>query len=166
MSLALIGFQNCGKTSLAKAYSVAFGLDFVDTDDLLIEASGYLSSRKAHTAMGGDAFRALESQCVLSLSNQADQIIATGGGVVLKPDNIAHLKTLGPVVYLQLARETVRARMTLLPSFLEDASEFDAYFDAREPIYQSAADLILPAEGASIAELTLSLHQSLFQAAR
>jgi len=153
MTLVLIGFKACGKTSVGSRLADAIHYDFIDTD-VLIEQAAHTSVRDLYLHKGEAHFRAVEKSAIQSLQPSQPTVIATGGGVVLDQDNIRHLQTLGRIIYLYVSRETCLSRFQTqpLPSFLEDESLLSVY-ERRQSLYRQAADLELSTEDKSIAEV-------------
>ena len=100
-NIVLIGFMGSGKSSIARELSHALGYPMVDTDALIVEQAGK-PIRKIFEDEGEDAFRDLESTILRNLegSQPTRRIIATGGGVILRPENREILRRLGFVVWL------------------------------------------------------------------
>ncbi|MCR9191313.1 MAG: shikimate kinase [Gammaproteobacteria bacterium] len=153
MTVVLIGFKACGKTSVGSRLAAAIQYDFIDTD-VLIEQAAHASVRDLYLHKGEAHFRAVEKSAIQSLQPSQPTVIATGGGVVLDQDNIRHLQTLGRIIYLYVSRETCHARFQTqpLPGFLAHESLLSVY-DRRQLLYQQAADLELSTEDKSITEV-------------
>lgn len=146
MIIFLIGYRCCGKTSAGKILAQELGFDFVDADEFLQE-----KEKKSVTDLvsekGWEHFRHLESQYLEQLCKNKNLVIATGGGVVEKDENILLLKTKGKTVWLKASFETISSRMnkdnaskSLRPSLtgkkIED--EISDVCKKRYPIYKDA----------------------------
>lgn len=156
-SLILCGYKACGKTTLGKRVAQRLGLQFIDLDDIIVTryraengSSTPQTCREIYALHGSKKFRALEKAALRSLMPSCLLVLATGGGVVLDPDNVQNLKALGLLVYLKVRSEILFKRLstgpvpaTLDPSNLE-ASFFTSYAE-REPIYSAVADVIVEA---------------------
>ena len=144
-SLVLIGPRGAGKTSAGRATAARLGWDFVDTD-ALIETRGRTIA-EIFAAEGEPGFRRLERSIIAELWPARDTVIATGGGVVLDPDNRRRLSALGPVVYLIADAEQLVARIagSDRPA-LTDAdplTEMRQVLIARDPLYRGTARTVL-----------------------
>lgn len=109
-NIVLIGFMGTGKTSVGKVLATKTGYSFVDSDEVLVRQEG----RDIPTIFAVDGevlFRLREKEVIASLASQSGQIIATGGGVVLNPENIALLRQSGVIVSLMASAETILQRV-------------------------------------------------------
>ena len=91
-------------------------------------------------------FRDLETETLRSLSTEEPAIIVTGGGIVLRSENVDLLKRLGAVVWLDADEATLRTRIHRLSDrpLLQTANPeatLSELLEAREPLYRNAADL-------------------------
>ena len=101
---------------------------------------------KIFSTHGEEHFRDLETETLRSLSAEEPAIIVTGGGVVLRSENVDLLKLLGAVVWLDADEVTLRTRIDRLSDrpLLQTANPeatLSELLEAREPLYRNAADL-------------------------
>jgi shikimate kinase len=108
-NLILCGFMATGKSSVGKQLAQLVGYDFVDMD-ASIEAEEGISIPQIFAQQGEAAFRALESKMVERISNRQRCVIATGGGTIVNPLNLAKLKSCGALVNLYADIDTILAR--------------------------------------------------------
>ncbi len=109
-NIVLVGFMGSGKTTLGKLLSEQTGMPLVDMDTQIEERAG--KSINDIFAQDGEAhFRALEREMAQELASKDGQIISTGGGIVLNPDNIADFEKTGLVVCLLVDADTVLDRI-------------------------------------------------------
>ena len=104
-NLVLIGPMGSGKSSIAREIARATGRRWVDTDQLVIRQDGR-SIAEIFAAQGEAHFRELETAALRSQAYNDRLIVATGGGIVTRPENITLLRELGHVIWLT-AREDV-----------------------------------------------------------
>ena len=90
-NIVITGMSGAGKSELGKALAEMTGWPWYDTDTLIIEKSG-ISIPEIVKRVGEEGFRDIESEVVRSLEDQTGIIISTGGGVVLREENIRSLK--------------------------------------------------------------------------
>jgi shikimate kinase len=90
VNLYLIGMMGCGKTTIGKLLAQKLGYYFFDTDDLIVKASGRTIS-DLFEKEGEDVFRELETQVLSEVSAYKNLVIATGGGIVIRPKNWSYL---------------------------------------------------------------------------
>lgn len=150
MNLYLIGHRCTGKTTLGRALARRLGRAFVDTDDRIVAQSGQ-SIADMVARHGWDHFRSREHDLIKKLSQQQDQVVATGGGIVLFTDNVAIMRAGGRVVWLRCRPDTIHRRMTADPRSgdmrpkLTPADtlheEIETTLKAREPLYRKAMDI-------------------------
>jgi shikimate kinase len=109
-NLILIGPMGAGKSSLGRRLAERFGLRFVDLDRVIeIDAGRGIPAIFAEEGEAG--FRRRERALLARLLEDEDQVIATGGGAVLDPDNRARMRDRGYVVHLDVDVETQLARL-------------------------------------------------------
>ena len=98
-----------GKTTIGNALAEHFALEFVDTDEL-IERKHAKKIANIFADYGEKFFREQESICLKAVCRKKFQVIATGGGVVLREENIKNLLSGAHVICLTATAETVLAR--------------------------------------------------------
>ena len=108
-NIVLIGFMGTGKTTIATKLANKLNMRYVSTDDL-IEKREKRTINEIFTKKGEDYFRDVESEIVRDLSAQEGLVIDTGGGVVIREENIPNLKTNGVVVCLTADEAMVMER--------------------------------------------------------
>ena len=108
-NIVLTGFMGSGKTAAGKILAGKLGIIFTDIDRLIEKEQGMPIS-EIFSRLGEDYFRNLEKEMVNKISEQKNQVIATGGGVVLNPENMANLRKNGTIIWLAVSAEAVRKR--------------------------------------------------------
>ncbi len=141
-NLVLIGMPGSGKTTLGRLLAEELGRPFADMD-LLIEEEQGISVPQIFERHGEDAFRRMEKDLAKRVGKGRGQVIATGGGTVLDPENVRSLAQNGTLIFLdrpldQLAREG--RPLSASPAALEHMSR------KRRPLYEAAADYIIAVE--------------------
>lgn len=169
MNIVLIGYRCSGKTTVGKLLSASTGKVFLDTDALVEELAG--SSIEALIASGGwEAFRGFEKQAVRVVSGRDNQIIATGGGVVLDEVNVNLLAPNALVVWLDGKAEVLRQRMEKeeqsgkhRPSLTgtDPLKEITEVLTVREPFYGQASALRVDTTGLSPEEVASAVIQAI-----
>ena len=118
--IVLIGFMATGKSAVGHALAARLGWTFLDTDDLIEQATGRtVPDVFAHD--GEPAFRALERDAAREAAAQDNAVIATGGGLWLDPANRALLSDGGFIVTLEARWDTILARHAGAESARPDA---------------------------------------------
>lgn len=98
-NVVLIGFMGTGKSEVGLLLARRLGWTFIDTDRR-IEARERGTVAQIFARRGEDYFRDVEAKVVAEAASRRDAVIATGGGVVLRPENMTHLRRQGWVVSL------------------------------------------------------------------
>jgi shikimate kinase len=144
-SIALIGMMGMGKSVVGKALEQKTGLPRFDTDEI-ISSKSKMPITEIFSTHGEEHFRNLETETLRSMSLEEPAIIVTGGGIVLRAENMDLLRQLGTVVWLDADEATLRTRIRGLSDrpLLQTANPRAALSEllaAREPLYRRAADL-------------------------
>ncbi len=109
-NVVLIGFMGTGKTAVGQEVASRLGCPFVDTDALIEERAGRPIAR-IFAEDGEGAFRRLEAEVVAAASARGGVVIATGGGVVLRSENMECLRQTGVIVALRADPQAILARV-------------------------------------------------------
>jgi len=109
-NIVLIGLMGSGKTTLGKHLAEKSGMEFIDTDELIVQKAGK-SIAKIFEDKGQVHFRDLESEVIEEVSLKLDCVISTGGGAVLRDENVENLKKNGILFYLEASANTLWERI-------------------------------------------------------
>lgn len=107
--VVLTGFMGTGKSTTGAALADALGVDFVDTDAEIESAHGPIP--EIFAAQGEDHFRALEREVITSVALRTSGVIATGGGLILDPENRRTLTATCRIFTLTAAPEQIIERV-------------------------------------------------------
>ena len=140
-NIVLIGMPSCGKTTVGKMLSQQTGMELIDTDELITERVGSIAD--FIRTEGETAFRDVESEVIKSIADKSGCIIATGGGSVLRHENVRALKHNGVVVFLDRALENLITTDDRPLSSSREALERRHH--ERYDIYRASADVIIDA---------------------
>src|SRR5947207_11420703 len=108
-NLFLVGMPGSGKSTLGRVLARSLGKTFVDADHELERRLGVPIST-IFEIEGEDIFRTREEETLARLVQRVDIVLATGGGVVLRPLNRERLRSGGTVLYLHTTPETTYER--------------------------------------------------------
>jgi shikimate kinase len=165
-SIVLIGFMGAGKSSIGKALARKTGLPRFDTDEIVARRFD-LSVTEIFSQFGEEDFRDAETAALKQLSEPAaPAIIVTGGGIVLRPENVKMLRGLGRVVSLEADEETLfrrisrRATRPLLQTQNPRATMAEL-LRVRDPLYRAAADVRLDTSRLTYDEVTDAILKSI-----
>ena len=143
MAKVLLGFMGAGKSTIARGLDP----DFVDMDAMLEERLGMPIAR-SFEEKGEAAFRQIEEEVLADLL-KTDQVISTGGGIVISPRNRTLLKQNPDNIYLKADFETLYQRISAdkdnqRPLFLNNSKEdLAAIFSERQAWYEEVASKVI-----------------------
>ena len=158
MAKVLLGFMGAGKSTIARGLDP----DFVDMDVMLEERLGMPIAR-FFAEKGEAAFRQIEEEVLADLL-KTDQVISTGGGIVISPRNRDLLKENSDNIYLKADFETLYQRISAdkdnqRPLFLNNSKEdLAAIFDERQAWYEEVANKIVDVSSLSPDEIIEELR--------
>jgi shikimate kinase len=144
-SIVLIGMMGAGKSSVGRCLEQRTGLARFDSDELVSAKLGS-SIPEIFAKHGEMAFRDAETVALREFSPTRPAIIVTGGGIVLRDENVDLLKRLGIVVWLEAEEETLferasrRGNRPLLQTE-KPRESFSTILRTRTPLYANAADI-------------------------
>jgi shikimate kinase len=108
-NIVLVGFMGTGKTTIATAVANRLNMRYISTDDL-IEKKEKRTINEIFQKSGEDYFRDVESSVIRDVSCMEGLVIDTGGGAVMRDENMPYLKSGGIVVCLSADENTVMER--------------------------------------------------------
>lgn len=169
-NLFLIGYRGTGKTSVAHLLADHLGWRWVDADVLLEETHGK-TIRQIFAEEGEVGFREKESAILRQICQQSQQVIATGGGVILRPENRKLLQMSGQVVWLMANPETIWQRLQQdhttterRPNLTQGGlQEIEELLRQRQPLYAECADFQVDTEDKTPEEIALAIFNWLKQ---
>jgi shikimate kinase len=144
-SIVLIGFMGAGKSSVGRCLERLTGLGRVDVDERIVLKLG-ISIPEIFSQHGEQHFRAAETQVLRELEMNRESIIVTGGGIVLRQENVDLLKKLGTIIWLDADEEKLferasrRGERPLLQTE-NPRKTFSELLQSRRSAYDTAADL-------------------------
>ena len=141
-NIILIGMMGSGKTTCGQLLAQKTQRTFVDCDAMIGQTVGR-SIPELFAAYGEWGFRELEHQAVLELSGQKNLVIATGGGAILRQDNVDALRRNGLIVFLRRPVEEIYDGLSTQnrPLAQRGRQDFLDTYARRLPAYLGAADL-------------------------
>lgn len=141
-NIIMIGMPGSGKSTVGVVLAKTLGYDFVDTD-LLISKQQKDTLQHILDREGLDYFLKCEEQAGLSVDCNRT-IVATGGSMVFSEAAMAHLKSIGKVVYLDVALEELEKRLTNIKTrgiAAKPGKTIGDIYRERTPFYEKYADV-------------------------
>ena len=151
--LFLVGPMGAGKSTIGRQVASMLRLEFADSDHEIQRRTG-VDIPTIFDFEGEEGFRKREKAVVDDLTQQEGQVLATGGGVVLDPENRRHLSSRGFVIYLhcspdQQYQRTRRDRNRPLIQTDDRLTKLEDLMAIRDPLYRATADLVVSTENRS-----------------
>ena len=146
-NLILVGFMGSGKTTAGTLAAQRLGMTFVDMDDIIEQRHGQTVS-EIFEKKGEAFFRRHERELVRELAARQDHVIATGGGVVLDPNNLRDFGRTGVVICcwvdagVAYERTKHATHRPLLGSDTDRLARLEALLHQREPLYKAIPNRI------------------------
>lgn len=153
-SIFLVGPMGVGKTTIGRQLAYLLNYDFIDSDREIEERTG-ASIPWIFDMEGEEGFRRREQAMIDELSARPGIVLATGGGVVIKPENRACLKQRGIVVYLKADLDELLARTgndknRPLLQTTDPRGRLQSLMEQREPWYLEVADIVFDTQHQNI----------------
>ena len=137
--------MGAGKSSVGRCLNRRTGLALHDTDEI-VEATFGMSISEIFTKHGEKKFRAAETEALRRMRTEEQTIIITGGGIVLRQENVEILRSQAVIVWLDADEETLFARASRkqnrpLLQTNNPRKTFSQILAARRPLYAKIADI-------------------------
>ena len=157
-NVTLIGMPGSGKSTVGGLLAKALGFGFLDTDLVIQQREGALL-QAILDEKGVPYFLDAEERAVRSVDCDR-HVIAPGGSVVCREGAMAHLAAMGPVIYLRVPLEELKARIHNLDSrgiALEPGQTLEDILTLRAPLYEKYAGAVVDAAPGQTTAQTVSL---------
>ena len=148
-NVILIGMPGCGKTTVISLCKEKYGKQVWDTDAYIENRHGCISDIFAK--FGEEHFRRLETDAVREICKKDDCFISTGGGCVMREENVRIFKESGQIIFLRAKIETLLKRLegdNSRPLLVGNKRErLTELFNKRVPVYERVADIVIDTDG-------------------
>lgn len=146
-NIVLIGMPGCGKTTLGRYLAEMLNRDFIDADSEIEKDAGQTIPELF--AVSEEHFREQETKTVRRLAKLESKVLAMGGGVVLRQENIDCLKENGLVIFLDRSPADIIGDVDIQTRPLLAAGRQRIYdlYAQREALYRQAADITVQNKG-------------------
>jgi shikimate kinase len=151
-NIALIGFMGAGKTVTGRALAAELYMNFIDLDDVIEEKTGK-TIPDIFAEQGEPAFRDIETDVLKEACSKQFSVIACGGGIILRKENIDLLNRSALVVYLWAETAALLQRIggskgkRPLLDVEDPAAAIDDLLKARRNFYEKTADITVDTTG-------------------
>ena len=148
--ITLIGMAGAGKSTVGRQLARLLGWKLMDTD-LLIESVYGVPLQDITDRLGKDAFLDVEATVLCAIKAHR-VVLATGGSVVYRENAMSHLRSLGPIAYLEAPLPVILERIARNPLrglAMAPGQSVEDLFNERKDLYASYADCIIDAGGLS-----------------
>jgi len=145
-NIVLTGFMGAGKTAVGRELSRILGWKIIDVDDEIVKARS-MTINEIFSKLGEPAFRDMETEMIRKVSQNRNVIISTGGGAVLRQENMDMLREHGVIVCLWASPETVLRRTggnkeRPLLQAEDPLKRIQELLEFRKPFYEKADSMI------------------------
>ena len=160
-NIVLTGMPGSGKSTVGKKLDVN-GFEFIDTDAEIEKRCG-CSIKELISTKGEKYFRDLETEVIRDVSSESCRIISTGGGAILRSENVRYLKRNGKLFFIDADINRLHATDDRPLSDTED--KLKKLYDERIDIYNGTADVVVPDMAAAEleAEYIMAKRQEIMQ---
>lgn len=164
-NIFLVGLMGAGKTTVGRQLAHRLRKQFFDADHEIERRTGVRIS-VIFEIEGETGFRAREAQAIDALTSLDDVVLATGGGVVLDPENRRRLATRGFVIYLcaqprDLHHRTRYDKGRPLLQTADPLARLEELYALRDPLYREVADLVVETGRQTVGTLVAQLIKKL-----
>ena len=111
MRYFIIGYKNCGKTTIGRKLASRLNMHFIDLDEVIEKKLGK-SVPEIYVENGDEAFRRMEWTALKEIVKQDNIVVALGGGTPCHCDNMNLIEKYGDVIYIQLDNDTLVSRLS------------------------------------------------------
>lgn len=153
----LIGFMGAGKSTVAAELSHMTGRDQLEMDQMIVEDQG-MPIAEIFEKYGENYFRDVETETLVRLKNREPAVVSCGGGIVLREQNIFHMKERGKVILLTATPQTIYERVRnskdrpVLNGHM-NVEYIRELMEKRREKYEKAADITVATDGKTTKEI-------------
>ncbi len=140
-NIVLIGMPGCGKSTVGKEISRRLKMEFLDTDEGIVKKEGK-EIPQIFSENGENYFRNAESEVIREIAPLQGKVIATGGGAILREENVSFLKGNGILLFLDAPLETLVS--TADRPLSSNPADLKKRYEERYDIYKKSADFVIP----------------------
>lgn len=145
-NIVLIGMPGCGKSTIGRKIAIKIGYKFIDMDNLIENKFEKIEKLFEY---GEDYFRQKETIIAKEISLLKKQVIATGGGIIIRKENMKALSKSGIIIFIDRKINDIMddIRHDLRPLLKDDKTKLNKLYEKRYHLYKEYADIIIKNEG-------------------
>lgn len=150
-NIILTGMPGCGKSTIGVILAKTLGMNFVDTDLIIQQREGRLL-QDIIDSDGLPKFLDIEKDAILS-RNYENSIVSTGGSAVFREQSMNFLKSDGIVIFIDVAPEVLKKRISNITTrgiAARKGDSIDDIYNERLPLYEKYADFTLKISNESV----------------
>ena len=143
-NLVLIGLPGSGKSTVSALLSRHLGWPLLDTDEMVVQREGR-TIPEIFACEGEDYFRRVETVCAREAAGTEEAVIATGGGIVLREENMTALRSSGLVCFLHRGAAEIAEGLDISgrPLLREGREKIYRLARERDALYRKYADAVV-----------------------
>ncbi len=161
----LVGMMGSGKSVTAKKLAALLGCGFVDLDQW-IEERHHRSINEIFEKEGEAFFRGEESEILKEVCGAGPRVVATGGGTVLRPENVERMRATGKIIFLAATLEVLWERVKAkkdrpLLKGQDPKASLAGIFQVRRPVYEKVCDFSVNTDGQTAEAVARKIMEAL-----
>lgn len=157
-NVVLTGMPSCGKSTVGEVLSKKINKKLVDIDEQITKEYGK-SPKEIILLDGEEKFRDIESKMIETISYETGLVISTGGGAILKKENVGNLKRNGKIFYLKRSLE--RLLVTENRPLTSSKKSLEEVFNKRKTIYETTSDCVIDTDQMTVEEVAEKIKELL-----
>lgn len=166
-NIYLIGMMGSGKTTTGAELAKLLSVPFVDLDERIVEHAG-CSINEIFKTEGEAYFRNIESKLLFEVSRAPNQVVATGGGIVINPANCERMKSAGFIIYLKTGLEVLWKRVQgkkdrPLLAAANPMRALEDLYQSRTPLYAENAQKTFVTDLKTPYAVALEIYKTCFE---
>ena len=162
-NIFLTGFMGTGKSTIAGELSRQTKMTQMEMDEEIVKRQG-MSINDIFEKYGEAYFRDLESNLLIELESHGGMVVSCGGGVVMRRENVEHMRKSGRIILLTASAETIYRRVRNSPDSPILNNHMNVEFisglmEKRREAYEAAADFIVETDGKAVLQICEEIRE-------
>ncbi len=168
-NIVLVGFMGTGKSMVGMAVAKKMGRKFIDIDKEIVRNSK-MSINEIFEKYGEDRFRVLESEAIEKISSGDNLVIATGGGALIREENVTRLKKNGVLICLTASPKEILKRIggdvsRPILNVVDKVATIERKLEERHRYY-ALSDISLDSEKGGVGEIAEGVIETFLEFAK